>query len=259
MQVALSELANEPTLNAEFERYWSEAKGWRQHHAKAPPTPNAIRERELLPGEVLTWWARLVGIQNATDEKVSQWLNQALEQSPASAEVNFWYGRNLALLGDFRKAEPYLKRAAEDEGNGSYQLALVLLYLNDSTRSLAGHDESLSRAVQALRRVAETSDELHTLAVHDLLRNNPDQAVDLALRAAGLQPDCWTCLHTAAACSFAVGDRDGAVRLQRLAWLRLPEEASGEQLAQVERALSYYEKPSESATSQAKLELFLPR
>jgi tetratricopeptide (TPR) repeat protein len=260
LQGVLEHVAAE-RLDRDFKAYLLKDIPWRQYHPGLSKPPE-LTSRALPDSEVLTWWARLDAFNGDSASRAAKRLADAQRANSKDAEVWFWLGRQAALQGQAADAASNYEHAVElAPERPDFLLGLVTLYIMDSTKSpWPDREQRLDQTITKLEPVARSPLQLNVLAIRALHAHDLSKSQVFAQKACDAGPDCWECWHTLAEAAFIAGDAARALKLERTALARVPENLSEPAYRALRDAASLYELAAQAPRlPQSKLPpLFVP-
>src|SRR5579863_3132465 len=190
---------------------------------KAAEQGNATGEYAL--GEMY-WTGRGVPVDYVEAQK---WLRRSAEQGDAHAQHNLatMYTEGKGVTKDDAEAAKWLRRAAE-QGFAAGQFGLAVMYAHGRG---VPHDDG--EAARWYRKAMDQGDlsAMNNLALllataKDSHVRNSDEAIELALKLVGSNPQEPTYLDTLAAKYYGAGQAEKAAEAEKKALLLDPDEAS---------------------------------
>lgn len=228
------------TLDRDFLAYANKRTRWRQHHAKAPASPDSIGRRALSEPEVLLLLARLEPFTESAQTR--ERLDRALALSD-EASVWFWSGRHHALTGQHDKAKQDFERALQrNPREPEYLHGLLQLYWQGDRENWLHRAKSneVTELVRDLSQTARTAIQLNAVAAHQIVTGNLDAALASSADACRQGRTCWPCFHNRALALFLSGDLRGAHEAEARALTLLHEWGSEKATLLVRRSLEFY-------------------
>lgn len=168
---------------------------------------------KLLPQDEMAWRQRLQLLMGQNEyQKAIEVGEQAHEQVPDDAYIQFFVGSSYMLLNNNQQAEEWLENASRAPARRPFKSAIYGT-LGDVRANLGQHDSSDEAYELALRYDPENDNAMNNYAYNLSLREeNLDRAKELALKAIEVAPENAAYLDTVGWVYFKLGDYDRARR-----------------------------------------------
>jgi hypothetical protein len=222
---------------------------WRTHYE--PPPVQLGEVTAMRDVEVRLLWVQIAD-WNAKPARtwIASQLASARASEPSSADVLYWSGRYAQRWGSPEEAKQHYEQAAQADPNRARNwMALVGIELAEMDK-VRHSERQPGPALEHLRQLAATADELNEVAWYLSRLGRPNEALPFAVHALEKAPGCYYCRDTMAALFFQKHAVARAIEEQRAAVNLIPER-SAEMRRRYMEVLTRYETAARAKASPA--------